>query len=109
MGRGLVFINDGRIAYVAYDSADSKDAHASIWCIDETGTVPTSTRTISSKDIEGFDIDIESPMPDSVGGFYFVAESGDLNASLSSTDIATKVYHYTSDKELFATPSINVT
>ncbi|MBR1438427.1 MAG: hypothetical protein IJ587_07805 [Synergistaceae bacterium] len=67
----------------AYDSADSKDAHASIWCIDETGTVPTSTRTISSKDIEGFDIDIESPMPDSVGGFYFVAESGDLNVSLS--------------------------
>ncbi|MBQ3763445.1 MAG: hypothetical protein II869_00550 [Synergistaceae bacterium] len=109
MGRGLVFIGEGLIAYVAYDEATSRDAHASIWCIDETGSVPVSTRTISSSDIDGFDVDIESPMPDSLGGFYFVAESGDLNASLSSTDISAMVYHYTSDKRLFATPSINVT
>lgn len=109
MGRGLVFIADNLIAYVAYDTAVSKDAHASIWCIDESGTVPTSTRTISSRDINGFDVDIESPMPDGLGGFYFVAESGDLNASLSSTDISSTVYHYTADKRLFSTPSINVT
>ena len=48
MGRGLVFIKDGIIAYVAYDEPTSKDAHASIWCIDETGLVPASTRTVSS-------------------------------------------------------------
>ena len=84
MGRGFVFIKDGQVAYVAYDSAESVNAHASIWCIDETGAVPTTTRTIASSDIEGFDVDIESPMPDTIGGFYFVAESGDLNASISS-------------------------
>ena len=108
MGRGLVFVKDGLIAYVAYDEPASKDAHASIWCIDETGLVPESTRTISSKDIDGYDVDIESPMPDTLGGFYFVAESGDLNASLSSTDISAKVYHYTADGKLVSSPSINV-
>ncbi len=108
MGRGLVFIADKLVAYVAYDSPDSVNAHASIWCIDESGLVPESTRTITSKDIEGFDIDIESPMPDSLGGFYFVAESGDLNASLSSTDILARVYHYSSEGKLEHSPSINV-
>ena len=108
MGRGLVFIKDGQVAYVAYDSPESVNAHASIWCIDETGTVPTTTRTITSSDIEGFDVDIESPMPDTIGGFYFVAESGDLNASISSTDIATRVYHYSSEGKLEYSPSINV-
>ena len=85
MGRGLVFIADGLIAYVAYDEATSKDAHASIWCIDETGSVPVSTRTISSSDIDGFDVDIESPMPDSLGGFYFV------NVDMTSPDANTLI------------------
>ena len=108
MGRGLVFVKDGLVAYVAYDEPASKDAHASIWCIDETGLVPTSTCTVSSKDIEGYDVDIESPMPDTLGGFYFVAESGDLNASLASKDISAKVYHYSADGKLVSSPSINV-
>lgn len=109
MGRGLVFVKDGLIAYVAYDEPASKDAHASIWCIDETGLVPESTRTVSSKDINGFDVDIESPMPDTIGGFYFVAESGDLNANLSSSDIATYLYHYSAKNELHRMSIPNVT
>ena|GEM_PF-3947327 len=108
MGRGLVFIADKLVAYVAYDSPDSVNAHASIWCIDESGLVPESTRTITSSDIEGFDVDIESPMPDTLGGFYFVAESGDLNASLSSTDILARLYHYSSEGKLEYSQSINV-
>lgn len=72
------------LAYVAYDSAESVNARASIWCIYETGTVPAATSTVASSDIEGFDVDIESPMLNTIGGFYFVAESGDLNASISS-------------------------
>ena len=107
MGRGLVFIKDRLIAYVAYDAPASRDAHASIWCIDENAAVPASTRTITSKDISGFDVDIESPMPDKLGGFYFVAESGDLNASLASKDIASKLYHYTPTGQLIAMVSDN--
>lgn len=109
MGRGLVFIKDGLIAYVAYDEPVSRDAHASIWCIDEYATVPASARTITSRDINGFDVDIESPMPDTLGGFYFVAESGDLNANLASKDIASKLYHYTSTGQLIAMVSDNTT
>ena len=109
MGRGLVFIKDGLIAYVAYDEPVSRDAHASIWCIDEYATVPATERTITSRDINGFDVDIESPMPDTLGGFYFVAESGDLNANLASKDIASKLYHYTSTGQLIAMVSDNTT
>ena len=109
MGRGLVFIKDGVIAYVAYDEPVSRDAHASIWCIDEYATVPATERTITSRDINGFDVDIESPMPDTLGGFYFVAESGDLNASLASKDIASKIYHYTPSGQLIAMVNDNMT
>ena len=108
VGRGLVFIKDGLIAYVAYDTAAAENAHASIWCIDETAIVPVSECLISSADIEGFDIDIESPMPDTLGGLYFVAESGDLNASLSSDAIYTRLYHYSVDGKLVYSPSINL-
>ena len=108
VGRGLVFIRDGLVAYVAYDSAASRDAHASIWCIDEKAAVPTSTLTITSRDINGYDVDIESPMPDKLGGFYFVAVSGDINASTATNAISTALYHRKVSGELLSLDIQNV-
>ncbi len=91
-----------------YDSAASRDAHASIWCIDEKAAVPTSTLTITSRDINGYDVDIESPMPDKLGGFYFVAVSGDINASTATNAISTALYHRKVSGELLSLDIQNV-
>ena len=60
MGRGLVYIADKFIAFVAYETSSDQAAH--LVKIDEN-TLTTSVIATSS-DIEGWNIDIESPMPD---------------------------------------------
>ncbi|MBQ7559169.1 MAG: hypothetical protein IJT20_02870 [Synergistaceae bacterium] len=87
MGRGLVYIADKFIAFVAYDSADVNSAH--IVKIDEN-QIPTlgdkaASVLISSADIGERNIDIESPMPDLNGGIYFEAYSRDADPNNITT------------------------
>ena len=91
MGRGLVYIQDKFLAYVAYESADVNSAH--IVKIDENNL--TSSVIVTSADIGGRNIDIESPMPDLNGGIYFEAYSRDADPNQPATRDS-YVYHWTS-------------
>ena len=91
MGRGLVYIADKFLAYVAYESADVNSAH--IVKIDENNL--TSSVIVTSADIGGRNIDIESPMPDLNGGIYFEAYSRDADPNQPATRDS-YVYHWNS-------------
>ncbi len=113
-GRGLVYIAKSpddaagmmsRIALVVYD-VDASTA-AKIVEIDEANL--TEKVIVTSSDIEGWNIDIESPMPDYQGGIYFQTYSGDLDGSLNaknqvSANGTTRVYHlpYDDDSDAYS-------
>lgn len=96
LGRGLVVISntasDKSLALVAYDSATSHAAH--IVRIDEAAL--TEEVIVSSTDINGWDVDIESPIADGSGGIYFACISGDVASNdLSSPAMESRVFHWT--------------
>ncbi len=102
VGRGLVDISntetDKSVVLVVYDSVSS-DA-ANIIRIDETANPVSYDVVVKSSDIKGWNIDIESPIPDEIGGFYFGCYSGDANAEPTSTNKESTGYHYNSTKKL---------
>lgn len=102
VGRGLVDISntatDKSVVLVVYDSVSS-DA-AKIIRIDETANPVSYDVIVKSSDINGWNIDNESPIPDNVGGFYFGCYSGDANAEPASTSKDCTVYHWNNTKKL---------
>lgn len=102
VGRGLVDISntstDKSVVLVVYDSVSS-DA-ANIIRIDETANPVSYDVVVKSSDIKGWNIDIESPIPDEIGGFYFGCYSGDANAEPTSTSRDCTVFHWNRSKGL---------
>lgn len=100
MGRGLVVIvsdqenieNNKAVALVAYDDASSPAAH--IVRIDESMSPPTAEVIVTSTDIGGWNIDIESPMPDYDGGLYFECYSGDANVVSDPNYRESRIVHW---------------
>ena len=101
-GRGLVDVSntetDKSVVLVVYDSVSS-DA-AKIIRIDETANPVSYDVIVKSSDINGWNIDNESPIPDNVGGFYFGCYSVDANAEPISTSKDCNVYHWNNTKNL---------
>lgn len=102
VGRGLVDISntatDKSVVLVVYDRVSS-DA-AKIIRIDEAASPVSYDIIVKSSDINGWNIDNESPIPDNVGGFYFGCYSGDANAEPISTSKDCTVYHWNNTKNL---------
>ncbi|MBQ7561556.1 MAG: hypothetical protein IJS99_06960 [Synergistaceae bacterium] len=103
VGRGLVDINntedDKAVVLVVYDTVSSDSPQ--IIRIDEAASPVNYSVIVNSSEINGWDIDIESPIPDEKGGFYFGCYSGDANAEPggnTSKDCA--LYHWNKTKNL---------
>ncbi|MBR0222630.1 MAG: hypothetical protein IJQ63_12760 [Synergistaceae bacterium] len=102
-GRGLVYIAKSpddstkmksRLALVVYD----EDASTAAKLVEIDEAKLEEKVIVTSSDINGWNIDIESPMPDYLGGVYFQCYSGDLDGSINSKNQAsangtTLVYH----------------
>lgn len=102
VGRGLVDISntetDKSVVLVVYDSVSS-DA-AKIVRIDEAADPVSYDVVVKSSNIKGWNIDLESPIPDEIGGFYFGCYSGDANAEPTSTSRDCTVFHWNRSKGL---------
>ena len=93
-GRGLVDINnvagDKSTVLVVYNNASSKAANV-IRINEETVSYDV---IITSADLNGFNIDTESPIPDQLGGFYLGCYSGDPNAEPGTASKDSVIYHW---------------
>ena len=99
--RGRTYTPEKSDIYV-YDTV-SRDS-AQIIRIDEAANPPSYSVIVTSKDINAWNIDNESPIPDNRGGFYFGAYSGDINAVPgSNTSKDCTVYHWNNTKKLTQT------
>ena len=96
MGRGLVVIVSDQT-----NIESSRSAH--IIRIDESVTPPTWETIVESTDIGGYNIDIESPMPDYDGGLYFECYSGDANATTDTTKRESRIIHWKKDGTIAST------
>ncbi len=103
-GRGLVDISntstDKAVVLVVYE--DNETDSAQIIRIDEITL--SYDFIVKTTDINGWNVDNESPIPDNKGGFYFGCYSGDANAEPGgNTTKECTVYHWNKTKGLTKT------
>lgn len=83
---------DEMVLLVTYDRPTSDDTASSIVRINQTTL--EEEMLIASADIDGWNVDCESPVLDGKGGFYFVVTSGDQNAGYGA-GLKSKAFHWT--------------